>query len=87
MLAEVTAKGDQIRQRLSKLPEVTELTGKGMMIGISLKEKDPKEVLAAALEKGLLVLTAGSRLRLLPPLTISQEELDKGLSILEECLQ
>ena len=86
MLAEITAKGDQIRQRLSKLPEVTELTGKGMMIGISLKEKDPKEVLAAALEKGLLVLTAGSRLRLLPPLTISREELDKGLSILEECL-
>ena len=86
MLAEITAKGDQIRQRLSKLPEVTELTGKGMMIGISLKEKDPKDVLASALEEGLLVLTAGSRLRLLPPLTISQEELDKGLAILEDCL-
>ena len=86
MLKEIKAKGDQIRQRLSKLPEVTELTGKGMMVGISLKEKDPKDVLASALDKGLLVLTAGSRLRLLPPLTISREELDKGLAILEECL-
>ena len=69
------------------MPNVSDIRGKGMMIGISLKEKDPKEVLAAALEKGLLVLTAGNRLRLLPPLTISREELDKGLAILEECLQ
>ncbi len=87
MLEEIRAKGEYIRQRLSALPEVTELTGRGMMIGISLKDKDPKEVLAEALEKGLLVLTAGDRLRLLPPLTISREELDRGLSILEDCLQ
>ena len=39
------------------------------------------------MEGGLLVLTAGQALRLLPPLTITKEEMDKGLAILEQTLR
>lgn len=86
-LAKIAGKGDYIRTCLADLPQVSELTGKGLMIGIGLKDLDPKEVLQKALDKGLLILTAGDRLRLLPPLVITKEEIDKGLSILKECLE
>ena len=57
-----------------------------MMIGLEI-EKDSKQVAKACLEKGLLVLTAHRRLRLVPPLTITKTEMDEGLSILREVLK
>ena len=60
----------------------------GLMIGIELENgKEAKSVVKNALDKGLLLLTAKEKVRLLPPLTISYEELDKGLAILEELLR
>ena len=59
----------------------------GMMIGVEVKGEESNKVLAARLiQNGLLVLTAGSALRLLPPLTISMQEIDKGLAIMQETL-
>lgn len=56
------------------------------MIGIEIKSS-PKEAAEKALEKGLLVLTAGSDVvRLLPPLTITKEQIDEGVAILAEVL-
>ena len=49
--------------------------------------KDAKEVVNACLEKGLLVLTAKTKIRLLPALNISYEEIDKGLNILKEVIE
>ena len=63
------------------------VTGMGLMIGIKLRTKDAKQILKAALDKGLLILTAKEKLRLLPPLTISYEDIDKGLEILTELLK
>ena len=58
-----------------------------MMIGVEVKRPyNNKELAARLMEQGLLVLTAGSALRLLPPLTIRREEIDKGLTILEQAL-
>ena len=57
-----------------------------MMIGITLKNKKAADVANEALQKGLLVLTAKDKVRLLPPLTISYEELDKALAILQTIL-
>ena len=58
-----------------------------MMIGVEVKGEESNKVLAARLiRNGLLVLTAGSALRLLPPLTISMAEIDKGLAIMKETL-
>ena len=53
-----------------------------LMIGIELKNKKAGDVVKAALDKGLLLLTAKTKIRLLPPLTITYEEIDKGLEIL-----
>ena len=75
--------GETIRAALSGCKNVASITGLGMMIGIELKEGTSAEVRAACMEKGLLVLTAKAKVRLLPPLTISDEELEKGLEILK----
>ena len=59
----------------------------GLMIGIEVKgDRTNRELAAALAEHGLLCLTAGPGLRLLPPLVISQEEMDKGLAILKNTL-
>ena len=86
-LGEVAAKGDYIRKKLADIPEVKSVSGIGLMIGIELKTKNAPDILKAALEKGLLLLTAKTKVRLLPPLTISYEDIDKGLAILEELLK
>ena len=56
------------------------------MIGITLKNKKAGDVAKSCLDKGLLVLTAKDKVRLLPPLTISYDDIDKGLKILAEAL-
>ena len=83
----VRTKAQYIRDRLSALDEVEAVSGLGFMIGIQLKTKKAPDVLKACLDRGLLVLTAKDRVRLLPPLTISQEELETGIGILCEVLE
>ena len=81
-LDEVAKKGDYFRKKLLTSPEVASVSGIGMMIGIELKNKKAGDVVKAALDQGLLLLTATTKVRLLPPLTITYEEIDKGLDIL-----
>ena len=57
------------------------------MIGIPVLKGTNKELAAKLIERGLLVLTAGPAIRFLPPLTITIEEMDKGLEILRETLE
>ena len=85
-LDEVKEKGAYLRERLEKMKGVAQVRGMGMMLGV-VPEKGTSAALAAAcVENGLLILTATSLLRLLPPLTITREEMDKGLAILEKVL-
>ena len=81
-LDKVAKKGDYFRKKLLTSPEVASVSGIGMMIGIELKNKKAGDVVKAALDQGLLLLTAKAKVRLLPPLTITYEEIDKGLDIL-----
>ena len=85
-LEEVQKKADYLRAALSKMKGVASVSGLGMMIGIALKNQKAADVASAALQKGLLVLTAKDKVRLLPPLTISYEEMDQGLAILQSIL-
>ena len=88
-LKAVTEKGEYIRETIGSWgsPELGEIRGKGLMIGVSLKTAAPKDIAAKCVENGLLILTAGAdALRMLPPLTITYDEIDKGLSILKSCL-
>ncbi len=85
-LLEVQGKSEYLRAKLRLTEGVNEVTGLGMMIGLSVN-KPPKEVAAECLKRGLLVLTAHDKVRLLPPLTITKTEMDEGLSILREVLK
>ena len=85
-LLEVQGKADYMRAKLKGFDGVTEVTGLGLMIGLGVR-KSAKEVAAECLGKGLLVLTAHERVRLVPPLTITKTEMDEGLSVLKEVLK
>lgn len=86
-LEEVGKKADYIRSKLEKCSEVEAVSGIGLMIGIALKTKKAADTAREALERGLLVLTAKEKIRLLPPLNISYEEIDSGLDILINILE
>ncbi len=82
----VSEKSEYIIKFLKSVNGVKSISGMGLMLGIET-EKDAKEVVNACLEKGLLVLTAITKIRLLPALNISYEEIDKGLNILKEVIE
>ncbi len=86
MLAEVTRKSEKIVSSLKSLDGVEEVSGMGLMLGIKT-EKPAKNILQYCQDNGLLVLTAKDKVRLLPPLNITDEELDKGISILKDAIK
>ena len=57
------------------------------MLGIAIEGKTASEAVSAALDKGLMALTAKDKIRLLPPLTITKEEIDEGVAILIEAIE
>ena len=85
-LAEVRTKSGKIRSALSDMKKVKHLDGLGLMIGIDLDGMSGAEAVSMLMEEGLLAIPAQSRLRLLPPLTISDEETDKAIEILKKVL-
>ena len=88
LFLEVRAKGEYLRTFISKMPGVEEVTGLGLMIGVRTNGKaSVREIAEKCVEKGLLVLTAHDRLRLLPPRTIKKTEMDEGLKILNEVME
>jgi acetylornithine/N-succinyldiaminopimelate aminotransferase len=85
LLEEVRAKGEFIRNLLKNVPGVTGVDGLGLMVGISVK-RDAHQIAEECLERGVLVLTAKEKVRLLPPLNIGLEDLREGITILKEVL-
>jgi acetylornithine/N-succinyldiaminopimelate aminotransferase len=85
-LKEVEKKSDYIKSYLMNINGVKSVSGMGLMLGIEI-DKDAKAVANECLNNGLLVLTAKTKIRLLPALNISQEELDEGLKILKEVIE
>jgi 4-aminobutyrate aminotransferase len=84
--------GARLEEIAARQPLVGEVRGLGPMLALELREPTPdaaKATTAAAFEKGLLLLSCGldgNVIRLLPPLTASDEELERGLVLLEEAL-
>lgn len=85
LLAEVRKKGEFIRQELTNCEGVESVSGLGLMVGIKTK-KPAAEVVKAAMGKGVLLLTAKDKVRLLPALNIEWEQLKKAISIIKESL-
>ena len=87
-LDDVAKKGNYIMDTIKSwgLDKIVEVRGRGLMIGIEIKQ-NASEVEKIAAQKGLLILTAGEHVvRLLPPLVITMDEINKGLEILKQCL-
>jgi len=90
VLDEVAKKGNYIREKIEamNLKIVSATRGLGMMIGVVVPKGEHKRLAAKLIENGLLCITAGSdAIRFLPPLTITYEEIDKGLAIFEKVLK
>ena len=88
-IAQVKEKGAYLRNAIESmdLPCLGKTRGMGLMIGVEVAEGFSNKELCAKLNKeGLLSLTAGAGLRFLPPLTITKEEMDRGLAILKATL-
>ncbi|MBQ4644170.1 MAG: aspartate aminotransferase family protein [Clostridia bacterium] len=86
-LKEVNEKGEYIRTKLAEIEEIASISGLGLMLGIELKTKNAGEIAKKCSENGLLILTAKTKLRMLPPLVITKEEIDKGMEILKSFLE
>ncbi len=85
---EIALKSNYLKNKLMEIKAVKKIDGLGLMLGIVF-EKDglsAVDVVKKGLEKGLLLLTAKEKIRLLPPLTISFDEIDEGVKILKEIL-
>ena len=88
-LAQVEQKGAYLRQKIEELdlPCFGATRGLGLMIGIAVQDGwTNKDIAGKLIENGLLVLTAGPGMRLLPPLVISQAEMDQGLAVMKQVL-
>lgn len=85
LLLEVQGKGAYFKENLSKINHVKSVTGLGLMIGIETN-KPARKIAEECLKKGLIVLTAHEKVRLLPPLNIKKEEIDRSLNILNEVI-
>ena len=69
------------------MKSVEAVTGMGLMLGVKVNsDKSEREIAERCLRKGLMILTAHDRLRLLPPLNITKTEMNEGLKILNEVL-
>jgi acetylornithine/N-succinyldiaminopimelate aminotransferase len=84
-LLEVQGKGAYFKVNLEHIKNVEYVSGMGLMIGIKTT-KPAREVAQACLDKGLIVLTAHEKVRLLPPLTISKQEIEQAIKILNEVI-
>jgi acetylornithine/N-succinyldiaminopimelate aminotransferase len=85
LLLEVQGKGAYFKTNLEHIKNVISVSGMGLMIGIQTT-KPAKEVAKGCLDKGLIVLTAHDKVRLLPPLNITKEEIEQAIKILNEVI-
>ncbi|MGN0976306.1 MAG: acetylornithine/succinylornithine family transaminase [Gemmiger sp.] len=86
-LENVNARAVQLRAGLAQLPHVTGVSGLGLMVGVSLEAGiRAADVRRACEQQGLLVLTAKDRLRLLPPLILTPDDVERALHVLGKVL-
>ncbi len=89
---------ERLHEMMKKYPVISDVRGIGLMIGISLQDVETgepsgakvMEVLNKCLEKGVLFYLCGNSgevIRMIPPLTVTKEQINHGLDVLEEVLQ
>ena len=86
MFEEINKRSEYIVSRLNGVKGVKSVSGRGLMLGIEC-EKPAKDVIASAMAKGVLVLSAKTKVRLLPPLNIPFELLELAMDKLVEAIE
>ena len=87
LLRRVRELGGRLTEQLGALRRVTEVRGRGLMLGLGLDGDDSKEIAARALERGLVInAPEPATLRLLPPLMITEDDAAQAVEILSELL-
>lgn len=86
-LQEVTDKGEYLKNKLQSVNGVKSVRNLGLMVGIELEKGDAHKIAEKCVENGLLIITAKSLLRMLPPLNITCAQLDEAVAILEKTLK
>jgi len=86
LLSEVKEKSAYIFKTLESAEGVKSVSGMGLMVGIET-EKDASKVIAACMQKGVLVIKAKNKVRLLPALNIPWEQLKTAIETLKECMR
>ncbi|KAF2717916.1 acetylornithine aminotransferase mitochondrial precursor [Polychaeton citri CBS 116435] len=91
LMKSIPKKEARIREHIARLhrkyPDlVKEVRGRGLILGVQLSS-DPTPVITAARERGLLIITCGTNtIRFVPPLVVTEAEIDKAMSLLEESM-
>lgn len=86
-LSQVKEKGEYVKQAILAIgsDKIKAVRGMGLMLGIVVEKEERAGLVAALMERGVLVLTAGTEaIRLLPPLVITKEEMDKAIAVMKE---
>lgn len=80
--------GEYLRERLSKLPDVKEVRGRGLMVGVEFNHNIATDVKYNCAENGLLITAVRPAvIRLVPPLNITREDCDKAFDILDKVVK
>ncbi len=87
LYASVKEKGAYIKEKIKSMQHIKQVNGLGLMLGVELIDIDVNQLVLSCLQQGVLFLSAKQNLRLLPPLTITYEEIDHALAILETTLE
>ena len=85
-MGEVNKKGAYIKEKVSEIKGVNSVRQQGLMIGIEI-QGNAGDIAKKCAENGLLIITAKTLLRMLPPLNITYEEIDKAISILTKVME
>ena len=85
-LQDVREKGDYLEQQLRTISAVKNVRRMGLMVGIEI-EQDAHDIAVKCVQNGLLIITAKDVLRMLPPLTITKENIDEAITILKNTLE
>lgn len=83
LMQQVQEKGAYIKETLGAAKGVVSITGMGLMLGVETV-RPAKDIMLGCLERGVIVLTAKNKIRLLPPLNIPTQLLEEAIVILKE---
>ncbi|MDE6758357.1 MAG: acetylornithine/succinylornithine family transaminase [Clostridia bacterium] len=86
-LFSVEQKGEYFKEKLEEIEEIESVSGLGLMLGLKLKSKISSDVVKEGIKKGIIMLTAKEKVRLLPPLVITYDEIDKAVSMIKSILE